>query len=177
MVLKKQTVWLLTMLTLMVVLSAYYLFNHDSGENYDMAAIDDTDWVDSVGTTESEFDFTTYNDESNFFINYRLEREALRAEMIDQYAEVIASGETAEAIADASAKRDKIYDMADKELTLESLIRTEGFKEAVVIADTDKVSVIVKSEDSLERQQVLSIIHMVRNNLAVAGNQVFVSYR
>ena len=37
MVLKKQTVWLLTMLTLMVVLSAYYLFNYGNEQNMSLA--------------------------------------------------------------------------------------------------------------------------------------------
>ena len=139
--------------------------------------MDELEWVDSVGIEETDFDFSVYNDPANFFINYRLERDALRADMVDQVEKMIAQGTSAEAIAEASAERDKIFDLAEKELTLESLIKTKGFEEAVVIADSDKVSVIVKSEDSLDRAQVLNIIHLVREQLNVPGNQVFVSYR
>lgn len=175
MVLKKQTVWLLTMLTLMVVLSAYYLINHE-GENYQLTTTEE-DWEPDLGMEESDFDFTMEHDPLDFFINYRLERDALRAEMLDQVERMIANGSSAEVIAEASAQRDKIFELADKELTIESLLKTEGYEEAVVIADTDKVSVIVKAEDSLDKEKVLSIIHLVRDQLNIPGNQIFVSYR
>jgi len=180
MVLKKQTVWLLTMLSLMVVLSAYYLFNNEpvdmyySEEEMEQLATD----AEMEGLSEENISTSITNADKDFFISYRMDREAQRAQQLDHYEQLMNSAEaTAQTIAEANSKMNKIADLAERELTLESLIRDKGFEEAVVIADLDRVNVIVKSEDALEKKQVVDIIQLVKEHLDVAGTQVKVSYR
>jgi stage III sporulation protein AH len=174
MVLKKQTVWLLTMLSLMVVLSAYYLFNNKPMDMNEMANIED----EFAENLNDGLLTTSFSDaDTNFFLSYRLERDTLRARMLDQYEEVISSDATAQVIADAKGRMDQLHTMSEAETTLESLIMAEGYEEAVVIAGEDKVDVVVKSGDALPKEKVLSIIHLVRDQLNVPGNQVYVSYR
>jgi stage III sporulation protein AH len=173
MVLKKQTVWLLTMLSLMVVLSAYYLFNSNPADMYDYTGEQDN-WLESLG--ESDISTSFSNEDMNIFLSYREERDIARAQLTDEYEQMMSSDATAQVIAEYKAKLDKIEHLAEAELTLESLIKAEGFEEAVVVADLDRVSVVVKS-DTLERKQVLSIINLVKQQLHVAGNQVRVSYK
>jgi stage III sporulation protein AH len=181
MVLKKQTVWLLTMLTLMVVLSAYYLFNNQPSEMNEyadlseMADMDENSWMNGLEDVSSDMTVESMND-TDYFLSYRMERQTLRDQMLAHYNEIVSSSEaTAQAIAEAKGQMDEIYEMAETEVTLESLLKTEGYEEAVVVADADRVNVVVKS-DSLDKQQVLNIIHLVRNQLPnVSGNQVIVS--
>jgi stage III sporulation protein AH len=180
MVLKKQTVWLLTMLTLMVVLSAYYLFNHQPSEmDYadlsEMADMEDNSWVNGLEDVSSDMSVESISD-SDYFLSFRHERQTLRDQTMAHYQDILSSSDaTTEAIAEAKGKMDQIHEMAEAEMTLESLLKTEGYEEAVVVADADLVNVVVKS-DSLNKQQVLDIIHLVRNQLPnVSGNQVIVS--
>jgi stage III sporulation protein AH len=180
MVLKKQTVWLLTMLTLMVVLSAYYLFNHQPSEmDYadlsEMANTEENSWVNGLDDVDSDMIVESMGN-SDYFLSFRHERQTLREQTMAHYQEIVSSSEaTTQAIADAKGKMDEIHQMAEAEMTLESLIKTEGYEEAIVIADADQVNVVVKS-DSLNKQQVLAIIHLVRRQLPnVSGNQVIVS--
>jgi stage III sporulation protein AH len=175
MVLKKQTVWLLTMLTLMVVLSAYYLFNHQTVNLDEYSELEQEHLMDALGDIDSDFNLTPSSD-MDFFLSYKFERDTLRAQQLDQYSRMISSEVTAQKVAEVKGKLDEIHELAEAELTLESLLKSEGFEEAVVIADLDRVNVVVRS-DSLERQQVLNIIHLVRNHFDVAGNQVVVDFR
>lgn len=183
MVLKKQTVWLLTMLTLMVVLSAYYLFNGDPTEYEPMAGMEeenlaDKEWESTVADLESDLSTVGLEDGMNFFLSYKIEREAMREQQIEEYSKMMSSSEAStQAIAQAKAQMDQLYEVAEAEATLETLIKAEGYKEAVVIAGQEGVDVVVKSENALERKQVLDIIHLVRDKLNVAGIQVQVSYR
>jgi stage III sporulation protein AH len=182
MVLKKQTVWLLTMLTLMVVLSAYYLFNHqptdmnDFADGNELADMEQDNFLNTLGDVNSDMDMSVESmTDDDYFLSYRMEREATRAEMIEHYSEIISSDATAQAIAEAVGKQNEIWERAEAEMTLEELLKTEGYEEAVVVADADRVNVVVKS-DTLDRRQVLNIIHLVRNHLPhVNGNQVIVS--
>lgn len=178
MVLKKQTIWLLTMLTLMVVLSAYYLYN--PGETQPVGLDEnkeDNNWLETIG--EIDMDLTSFSgmEQGGFFHAYRLEREVLQAKQLDEFQKIVSSDTSAEAIAQAQNNIERIYDLAEAEMTLESLIEAEGYEEAVVIADADKVNVIVKSEDALEKKQVIDIIHLVSNHLNMSGNQVTVNFR
>jgi stage III sporulation protein AH len=175
MVLKKQTVWLLTMLTLMVVLSAYYLFNHQTVNLEEYSELEQQNLMDALGEIDSDFNLAPSSD-MDFFLSYKFERDTLRAQQLDQYSRMISSEVTAQKVAEVKGKLDEIHELAEAELTLESLLKSEGFEEAVVIADLDRVNVVVRS-DSLERQQVLNIIHLVRNHFDVAGNQVVVDFR
>lgn len=175
MVLKKQTVWLLTMLTLMVVLSAYYLFNQQGVDINEHAELEEDHLMDALGPIDSDFNVSSTNN-MDFFLSYKFERDTLRAQKLDQYSRMISSDVSAQEVAEVKGKLDEIHDIAEAELTLESLLKNEGFEEAVVIADVDRVNVVVRS-DALERQQVLNIIHLVRNHFDVAGNQVVVDFR
>lgn len=177
MVLKKQTIWLLTMLTLMVVLSAYYLYNPGESLPTDVTENDDDNWLETIGDIDMDLTNFTGMNQGDFFNAYRLEREVFQAKQIDEYQKVLSSDANAETIALAQSNIERIYDLAEAELTLEYLIKAEGYEEAVVIADSDKVNVIVKSEDALEKKQVIDIIHLVSNHLNVSGNQVTVNFR
>lgn len=203
MVLKKQTIWLLTMLTLMVVLSAYYLYNPPVNESYteeegqmadeadqtrseaenlggmDLTELEDSEWMDVVGDLETDF---TVNETSESgqdeLLAYRLEKDAERAEQLEYYEELMSSSDsTVQTIAEAKSEYDELHDLAAAEETLEQLIKEEGYTDAVVVANEDRVDVLVSAEESLTSADAVEIIHLVREHLDVPGNQVYVSYQ
>ncbi|MBE3553440.1 MAG: SpoIIIAH-like family protein [Thermicanus sp.] len=203
--LKKQTVWLLTMLTLMVVLSAYYLFygevkpidvanpdpqteNEKPGEN-GTAQSETNGGTEGVGkseapgdgirsdpTTDIQIDTVPSTSTEDFFASLRLERDQARAQMMEQYYNIVSANQDKEQVKEASAKLDELQNMESNEQTVESLIKAEGFPDAVVIASRDKVNVIVQAKE-LKEDQVVTIINLVSKNMNVPGTSVIVSSR
>lgn len=201
--LKKQTVWLLTMLTLMVVLSAYYLFygevkqidvanpagnteqnqaNTDkppsqSNREKGMKETGNTDIPDGFpGTSGIQIDTVPSTSTEDFFASLRLERDQSRAQLMEQYYNILSSNQDQEQVKEATAKLDELQNMETNEQTVESLIKAEGYPDAVVIASDQKVNVIVQAKE-LNEQQVVAIINLVSKNMNVPGTSVIVNAR
>lgn len=201
--LKKQTVWLLTMLTLMVVLSAYYLFygevkqidvaNPAGNTEQDQANTDkspsqsngeqgmketgNTDIPDGLpGTSGIRIDTVPSTSTEDFFASLRLERDQSRAQLMEQYYNILSSNQDQEQVKEATAKLDELQNMETNEQTVESLIKAEGYPDAVVIASDQKVNVIVQAKE-LNEQQVVQIINLVSKNMNVPGTSVLVNAR
>ncbi|GAB7386826.1 stage III sporulation ratchet engulfment protein SpoIIIAH [Bacillaceae bacterium] len=193
--LKKQTVWLLTMLTVMVVLSAYYLLQGPT-EQVPVAEQDneaqpasepgeiviDTKELSSPpqgeeqgepkGREAAQQTQPTAND-SDFFIEYQMRRDALVEQQIEQYQNIIASDAAADVVAEATKKLQEIQSLHDASLNLEQLIKAQGYKEAVVIAKEDRVDVIVQA-DNLSKKEAVNIISLVTKTVNVPGKNVTV---
>lgn len=180
MVLKRQTIWLLTMLSLMVVLSAYYLFNNEPVNMNDYADGEHHEALDSVGEVFSDMDmdleFTVSDNPVDQILTQQYEKEVSRAMQMSQYEEIIKSEATAQEIAEAMEKKEILENMTEAEYTIESMLRAAGYEEAVVVADSNHVDVVVRS-DSLDRKQVVEIIGIVKEQLKVPGNKIQVSYK
>ncbi|GAA0350968.1 SpoIIIAH-like family protein [Bacillus horti] len=178
MVLKRQTIWLLTMLSLMVVLSAYYLFNNDPVAMVDEDEIELDMSLESLGdiASDADFEFIQSEDPLDFIIAMQYEKEVNRAMLKTEYDDVIKSNASVESIAEAMTNKETLEDVAEAEYIIENTLRAEGYEEAVVVADSDYVDVVVRS-DSLEPKQVLQIIDIVAEELKVARNKVQVSFK
>lgn len=196
--LRKQTIWLLTMLTLMVVLSAYYLLGESP--EYDYLTLDElnrdelkesqesaeeessqneTDWVETIGEMEADFTVSEASDPQDFFISYRLDRERQRAEKFEEYQNMMVGPETnAQTAAELQAKIEEMWEQEEAEYTLENLIKQEGYEDALVMHTRGGgVNVMVRSDTDLEKKEVLNIIHLVRQHLDIPGNMVTVDVR
>ena len=166
--LKKQTVWLLTMLSLMIVLSVYYIISPTSE---DLAFIDDgqaeTEETSSTGEQESsdaEVDNISNLGEDELFTSIRMEMQDDRSMKKDRLTEVIASatadtGEKEQAMKDI----DVLEGLSTKEAILEEqIIGATEYEDVLVRSDNDKVHVHVKA-DELSNTEVANIMQMVRD--------------
>lgn len=181
MVLKKQTVWLLTMLTLMVALSAYYLLSDGSDE---FTLSDNNPYlVENAETNEDEImedvgiDITTTQSMTteDVFVSLRLERDQFRAQLMEQYHAIINNSQDSNAIAEATAKMEELDALEGNEHLVESLIKARGYADAVVYTHNKKVNVIVQ-KDKLNKEEAVAIINLVTKNLNVPGTNVTVNY-
>lgn len=198
MVLKRQTVWLLTMLSLIIVLSVYYITspvpgdqlaylgdeNEQSEENVDVKPDEGNE--ETEVDTEAEGSFVEFeevteaslegqldekilsgftNDET--FNAIRLERQMLRDQLNEDYVDVIASQD---ASADVQSKAldniESLRVMAQKEEMLETLIKTKGYEDVLVIAEDNQVKIIVKA-DELTSEEAVKINLMAREQLGI----------
>ena len=96
---------------------------------------------------------------ANYFTTYRSERTATRSEELVQLDSVIALyDEGSEKYTEAVNLKIKIVEIMEKELALETMIKSKGFSDAVVSIgiDSENVNVFVNSNE-LDMQTALAI--------------------
>ncbi|CAG9623173.1 SpoIIIAH-like family protein [Sutcliffiella rhizosphaerae] len=198
MLLKKQTVWLLTMLSLVFVLSAYYFIgdqkaneqmasnpteqntNNESAENHEGHDGDATDADGEEGTEGAEASdddsaVVKYISTDDTFAEMRYEldnlRSAHRAELNDRMA---STNLPAEEISKAADQLNELASVSEKEFALETQIRSshKEIQDVLVRVTDGKIWVAVKAQDHTA-QMANDIYHMVRQEFNEVRNENF----
>lgn len=165
MVLKKQTVWLLTMLSLIVVLSVYYVTTPSTTPTQQA----DVSQKDAANKANGLTANTVSTDQ---FAEYRLQHENALHDQTKQLEETMtAKDATAAEVSKAQDQIDAINTLATKESMLEDMIMSKGYDDAVVAETNGQVNVYVKA-DSLSNKQVVEIIDMVYKQLGTDNVRV-----
>jgi stage III sporulation protein AH len=170
MLLKKQTVWLLTMLSLVVVLSVYYITSPEQKQN-DMAAVQQNakDQIDQkqVEKTAAKNGKTVVSQVSDdAFDAIRLQLEDQRSQQKEDLQAKLASTDLpADQRSEAYDQMKKLNETAQKEETLEIMIKTLGYDDALVRADGEKVNITVKSKKKHSASAANDIIQMVKKEM------------
>lgn len=190
MTMNKQTVWLVTMLTLMVVLSAYYIVTGPVEPAKDMATKPDEQAKDNhidvnIKTVGQPADDKTKEGNvtaeqqagSDYFIAYQLQRNTLRQKMTEEYMKVLTNPEASKKeLEEAEAKINQLMKVDKTESVLEELIQKEGFRDAVVITSDSHVDIIVQS-DKLANAQAVKLINLVKQHIQIPSSNISVAYR
>jgi stage III sporulation protein AH len=198
MVLKRQTVWLLTMLSLIIVLSVYYI----NINNQDFAGLPE-DNQDQNGVTEAvegeDLEAQLQNDDSVTFVEIedttasaetsqyatmsademfemiRLQRQDARGKANEEYADVIASAEaSADVQSQAFDGREALQAMAQNEELRETLIKAKGYEDALVITEDGQVRIYVKAE-GLSKEEAVQIKRLAYEELG--ADNIMVGYQ
>jgi stage III sporulation protein AH len=167
MLLKKQTVWLLTMLSLVVVLSVYYITSPEQkGQNLaDMS--EESEQKNESAATENTDDSAVIKNASGdeMFEALRLQLNDERSRRIEELETKMASTELpAEEISAAKDELDELNALEQKEYMLETLIRSMNYEDVLVRANGKNVRVTVKAEE-LSRSAANDIIREVNNEI------------
>lgn len=177
MMLKKQTVWLLTMLSLVVVLSVYYITAEPTNNN-NLANVDVSkeEKADSKKVTEKEKSSdtknTTITDAKNeVFEEVRLQMQDERSKKLEQLEEVAGSTDlSVEERSEAKDEMNRLQKIAEKEAFIENLIiQTLGYEDALVQADESEVLVTVKGEEpsKAKANEIIKIVKKEMGNSSV----------
>ncbi|WP_210365879.1 SpoIIIAH-like family protein [Bacillus sp. REN3] len=168
MLLKKQTVWLLTMLSLVVVLSVYYITSPEQQKGTDLASLEEKKSENKeMSTTQSKDGATVIsgiaNDEK--FEALRMKVEEQRTKQKEELQTLAATTDLpAEERSAAIDKMNKLDEISQKEAILETLITSLGYEDALVRADGEKVRITVKAKEH-SASAANEIIQMVRTEL------------
>ncbi|HLR22640.1 MAG TPA: SpoIIIAH-like family protein [Pseudogracilibacillus sp.] len=176
--LKKQTVWLLTMLSLMIVLSAYYLMS----DKEDFAYVETEQEVsqenkDNEENSEVEIDEVTEVENDDILTMIRMEMDDERSMKKDRLKEIVASSNaTTTEINEALDEIDTLDSLSSKERILqESLMaNNDTFEDVLVRADNDKVHVDIIA-DNIEKEEAAKIMREVQDE--IGSIPVDVKYR
>ncbi|RDW19158.1 stage III sporulation protein AH [Oceanobacillus arenosus] len=170
--LKKQTVWLLTMLSLMIVLSVYYILGGNNNDN--LAFINDgqSDQNQSVPTdseaTDSEGNAKVTGVESSsqdeIFTSIRMKVTENRDMKLERLNDVLAaSSSSVSEKNEAKEEIDKIGTIETKEKILEeTILNNAEYDDVLVRVDNDKVHVQVLV-DQLSATEADNIMQLVRD--------------
>ncbi|AYV70111.1 MULTISPECIES: SpoIIIAH-like family protein [Niallia] len=180
MLLKKQTVWLLTMLSLVVVLSVYYITSPESRLNEFAATEEDNNKAKSNDAEEAAKDSkgestVTTTDSEAVFEQMRLDLMEQRDKMKEELVTIQGSKDkTAEEKNEATEKINELQEMTDNEKIMESLIKAENYDDVLVqTADDGTVKVTVKAEE-LSADAANEIVQLVRKNMDAPNANVAV---
>ena len=113
---------------------------------------------------------------SNYFTSFRTERSNTRSEELLQYDSVIALyDEGSEEYKNAVQQKLQIVEMMEKELLIETLIKSKGFSDAVVTIgkDSKNVNVFINSNE-LNYNTAMSIFSMISEELGVTSGDVII---
>lgn len=129
--------------------------------------------VDSIQTeindlateANSNIDSTITNkkniEKSNYFVEYRLSRDKMRANLIDRLNNIVDNEKTSQSVRDSAQKEIiKIGRLTEKELYMEGLIKSKGFEDSLVFLSDENARVVVDSQE-LTQQEVMQILEIV----------------
>lgn len=200
MLLKKQTVWLLTMLSLVVVLSVYYLTSPDNTEktvtteqqlnknngNENAAVMDDKSEPTNKSNTKSDSPTDTKTDSNEATVKITSgddEFEAMRMQIDDERSKL--SEELTNKVGNTKLSTDEInkaYDAIEQlsqdkveENILEGMIVSLNYDAALVRVDGKDVKVTVKAKEH-SPADANKIIRLVRGEIKDA-NDIFVDFQ
>ncbi|MDC3414429.1 SpoIIIAH-like family protein [Aquibacillus sp. 3ASR75-11] len=178
--LKKQTVWLLTMLSLMIVLSVYYMTSPGSDQlsmiGYSETDVDETTSdmedgnIDPVEAGEADevseaADGSVISQISSdqLFDSIRLQIQDERSAIKTQLEEVVASSSTtSEEKNQARSEMKQLEKVSTKESILEESILAEAnYQDVLVRKDDDVVHVTVRADEELSKTEANNIMRSV----------------
>lgn len=152
--------------------------NISKGDDNEITIVDSTtseDVSEVISTSNNELSEalkaqTTGN--IDYFVEYRLSRDKLRANMVDRLDDIIDNSQTTEEVrTKAQEEIIKIGNISEKELQIEGLVKSKGFEEAIVfITDTD-IKVVV-SKDELSEQDTVKILDIVKSETSFSTENI-----
>ncbi|WP_042162697.1 SpoIIIAH-like family protein [Paenibacillus gorillae] len=194
---KRQTIWLVSMLSLMVVLSAYYLFTQDGkspdlvtdgsqtqqkgGEATEVAKGDNgiiINEVDGGAKTDKEVIEQLENGGgavASVFAEVQEKRQKQFNEEEDKiYAAISNTQNNPEESTEAAKALNMLEEKREKLNTIESELMKQ-FHTAIVDDQNDRYKVVVESE-KLDKAQAVGIIDLVIKTMDVKADQVTVQF-
>lgn len=108
----------------------------------------------------------------NYFVDYRLSRDKLRAGMVDRLDEIVSNTQTAvEVRTKAQEEIMKIGNISEKELQIEGLVKSKGFAEALVFMTDIDIKVVV-SINELTEQDMIKILDIVKSETTFTADNI-----
>ncbi|WP_026569985.1 MULTISPECIES: SpoIIIAH-like family protein [Sediminibacillus] len=173
--LKKQTVWLLTMLSLMIVLSVYYMSSPNSEElaflnnanSEDQATSGDGSQVvegEDEELLEEGDSVVSESSTDELFTSIRMQIQDDRSAKKEELEETVASSTAStEEINAAYEEMQQIEEAAKKESIIEETIMAENQYEDVLVRSEDNEVVVTVKAEELSKTEANNIIQMVKD--------------
>lgn len=112
---------------------------------------------------------------SEYFVNFREERNNIRAQEIEYLRSIISESTTDKDTIDSAQNRlMELVNNMEREFSIENRIRSKGFLDAAVIFKNGLINVIVDGE-SLSDEEVARILDVVRSETGATAEDIRIS--
>ena len=109
---------------------------------------------------------------SNYFVEYRLSRDKMRAGLIDKLNDIVNNEKTkAETRDEAQKEIMRIGNISENELYIEGLIKAKGFDDALVFLKEDSAKVVVSAKE-LTEQDVVKILEIIKSETNLDSDKI-----
>lgn len=190
---KRQTVWLSTMMILSLMVIGYYTVDDTlqpvptAGQTEqtakDLTKQEKSDTKQEQPKNDKQNDAGKQGEQkqanaaSDWFIEQFIKQEKDYSARVEQLQKVIADGNTStEEKAKADQELRELTDFNEKSDKLADKIMAEGFEEALVTKNSNRINVTVQAPQ-LSKEQVAKIYNIVSKELSVPASQIVVTYR
>lgn len=140
--------------------------NNDDPDN--LVELDEVDIIDSANLEATDDIMETMSMEAsmsskNYFVEYRLSRDKLRASLVDRLDQIVNNENTGgDTRTEAQKEMIKLGNISEKELQIEGLIKGKGYEDALVFL-TDKDIKVVVSSSEFGEQDMVKILDIVKS--------------
>jgi stage III sporulation protein AH len=154
----------LLVIALVAILAAATTVNYKLSEKSNTASSDSTGIINAelVSTySEEEVMTSTTGVDSEFFEQYRTQREKTRSENISLLESIVSDSESSDEMVDNAQKEIiEMTQISEKELIVENLIKAKGFKDVIVFIHEGYVNVVVDAEQisTAQASQIQDIV-------------------
>ncbi|MBO0995277.1 SpoIIIAH-like family protein [Bacillus sp. SD088] len=165
MLLKKQTVWLLTMLSLVVVLSVYYVLQNPTSNDLATSGEEEAESA-SNQMSDKDIDIMTQAAGDEIYEAMRMDLQDKRSEeKLNLQSQLGEKELTADEKNKLYDEMEKIDEMATKENIIETSIIGLGYSDALVEIEDHTVNIMVKAEEHSAADAV-SILKVVKDEIS-----------
>lgn len=100
-------------------------------------------------------------EKSNYFVEHRLSRDKMRGELVDRLNDIVKNDKSSkEVMAKAQEEIIEIGKISEKELFIEGLLVSKGFKNTLVFIGESDVRIVIEN-DNLSEKEVSQILEIV----------------
>ena len=136
---------------------------------------DDSALVPNNSINEESTETAIQNTE-DYFSESRLERDKMYSQMIETYQNMIDSSEiSTDQKGIAIEEINRIANQKNGTLIAENLIKNKGFDDVVIFANDESISVVVKSNVTLSKEQIAQIQNIVSREISVKVEDINIS--
>jgi stage III sporulation protein AH len=111
---------------------------------------------------------------TDFFTEYRLERERVRSERSDVLRDILRAAKTDETRGKAQEAMLRLVLEKQRETEMENLIKARGFSDALVFVRDSSVSAVVRAP-SLTREEVVQVADVISRVAGVRAEDITIS--
>ncbi|PZX07263.1 stage III sporulation protein AH [Psychrobacillus insolitus] len=164
---KKRSVWFLTLISLVAVITVFYVSDQPSPFDgialFSNETLEDVDIVETSSTNEESF-----ASNSNAFEEMRMEVQNERSQLREQLTTKAATNDfTAEEKNEAYSQLENLTKIDSAEAMLELIIKSLGYEDTLVRIDDKKIQINVVSNE-LSNQKASEIVYAVKQEWPAA---------
>ena len=164
MIIRRKFVWLMILMVWVGMVTSIIVYQGDqpmplvpvTGDQPQIGDNQESDYFDGVKIgREEDLDFLESQAAENgdFFVDYRLERNKVRSEQINNYREMINNPNHSDAAKRQAEERLlELTERMEKEMEIESLIKGRGYEDALAFIHDNTVDIIIKTTGLTENE-------------------------